>query len=118
MSAIEIFLLKRTEPIYRYYPWKLLIKSGVKGVAESEYGRALMEKMMVYYNDQKQRFAKLVGHGYRMLADAIEADLPYEIKCPALLICSEKDNFTYCIAKTFLLRSLMVLYKARKESFL
>ncbi len=92
MNAIEIFLLKRTEPIYRYYPWKSLIKSGVKGVAESEYGRALMEKMMVYYNDQKQRFAKLVGHGYRMLADAVEADLPYEIKCPALLICGEKDK--------------------------
>ncbi len=92
MSSIEIFLLKRMEPLYRCYPWKLLIKSGVKSVSESEYGRQLMGKMMADYNNQKQRYAKIAGHGYRILADAIEADLPYEIKCPALLICGEKDK--------------------------
>mgnify|MGYP006983798325 CR=1 FL=1 len=30
------------------------------------------------------------GFGYRMLAEAIKADLPYRISCPALLICGEK----------------------------
>ncbi len=32
------------------------------------------------------------GFGYRMLAEAIKADLPYRISCPALLICGEKDK--------------------------
>jgi hypothetical protein len=27
-----------------------------------------------------------------MLAEAIKADLPYHISCPALLICGEKDK--------------------------
>ncbi len=27
-----------------------------------------------------------------MLADAMAADLPYEIDCPALLICGERDR--------------------------
>ncbi len=92
MNSFEIFLLKRMEPIYRCYPWKSLVKAGVKGVAESEYGRELMEKMMTDYNNQKRRYAQIAGHGYRILAEAVEANLPYEIKCPALLICGEKDK--------------------------
>lgn len=43
------------------------------------------------------RYAKLTGHGYKMLAEAMEAALPYEIKCPALLICGEKDHAGSCI---------------------
>ncbi len=91
-SSMELFFLKRTETMYRYYPWKSLLKSGTKGVAVSEYGRELMKKMMMVYNNQKQRYAKIAGHGFKMIANAIEADLPYEIKCPALLICGEKDK--------------------------
>ena len=41
MTGIEIWLLKRMEPVYRHYPWKSLLKSGSRGVAESEYGRNL-----------------------------------------------------------------------------
>ena len=29
--------------------------------------------------------------------EEIEADLPYEIKCPALLICGDKDHAGFCI---------------------
>ncbi len=90
MNSFELFLLKRMEPLYRCYPWKTLVKSGAKGVAVSEYGRELMKKMMMVY--QKNSYAKLAGHGYKMLANAIEANLTYEIKCPALLICGEKDK--------------------------
>ena len=32
-----------------------------------------------------------------MLAEAVEADLPYEIKCPAMLICGTKDHAGSCI---------------------
>ena len=42
VTAIEIWLLKRMESVYRYYPWKALLKTGTNGVATSEYGRKLM----------------------------------------------------------------------------
>lgn len=97
VTAWEIWLLKRMEPVYRIYSWKALLKSGTKGVATTEYGRNLMREMMMVYDDDQERYAKLSGHGFRMLAEAMERDLPYEIKCPALLICGTKDHAGSCI---------------------
>ena len=97
MTGAELWLLKRMEPVYRHYPWKLLLKQGVNGVAVSEYGRTLMYRMMMVYDGDQKRYAKLAGHGYRILAEAIEEDLPYEIKCQALLICGDKDHAGSCI---------------------
>lgn len=97
MTSIEIWLLKRMEPVYRHYPWKSLLKSGTRGVAESEYGRNLMRDMMMTYDGDQARYAKLSGHGFRTLAEAAEADLPYRLTCPALLICGEKDHAGSCI---------------------
>ena len=97
VTAAEIWLLKRMEPVYRWYPWKSLLKSGTKGVATSSYGRALMHDIMMTYDGDQARYAKLSGHGMWMLAEAMEADLPYELKCPALLICGEKDRAGSCI---------------------
>ena len=90
VTAAEIWLLKRMVPVYRYYPWKMLLKQGTNGVATSEYGRRLMHNIMMEYDGDKERYAKLSGHGMRMLAEAMEMNLPYEIKCPALLICAKK----------------------------
>ena len=97
VTAAEIWLLKRMEPVYRHYPWKALLKSGTNGVATSQYGRTLMSEMMMTYDSDQRRYAKIAGHGFRMLAQAMEADLPYEIRCPALLICGEKDRAGSCI---------------------
>ncbi len=97
VTAAELWLLKRMEPVYRYYPWKALLKSGTNGVATSEYGRSLMRSIMMVYDGDKDRYARLSGHGFRILAEAIEADLPYEIKCPALLICGDRDRAGSCI---------------------
>ncbi len=97
VTAAEIWLLKRMEPVYRRYPWKALLKSGTNGVAVTEYGRALMRDMMMAYAGDQARYAQLAGHGFRILADAMEADLPYEIKCPALLICGKEDHAGSCI---------------------
>ena len=96
-TGIEIWLLKKMEPVYRYYPWKSLLKTGTKGVATSKYGQKLMYHMMMVYQGDKRRYARLAGHGFRILAEAIEADLPYKISCPALLICGEKDRAGSCI---------------------
>jgi pimeloyl-ACP methyl ester carboxylesterase len=92
VTGAEIWLLKRMEPVYRHYPWKSLLRIGSKGVATSEYGRSLMRSMMMTYDGDQQRYAKLAGHGYQMLAEAMEAGLPYIIPCPAMLICGEKDR--------------------------
>ena len=34
---------------------------------------------------------------FRLLAEVMEADLPYRLQCPALLICGEKDHAGSCI---------------------
>ena len=97
VTRLEIWLLKRMEPIYRYYPWKWIVRLGTNGVATSEYGRKLMHDIMMVYDGNQDRYAKISGHGYRMLAEAMEMNLPYEINCPALLICGEKDRAGSCI---------------------
>ena len=97
VTGLEIWLLKRMGPIYRHYPWKMLLKQGSNGVATSEYGRQLMLDMMMTYNDNQERYALLAGGGYKMLAEAMEANLPYQIKCPAMLCCGTKDHAGSCI---------------------
>ena len=97
VTGIERWLLKKMEPVYYYYPWKWLLKSGTNGVATTVYGRKLMHEIMMTYDGNKKRYAKLSGHGMKMLAEAMEKDLPYEIKCPALLICGKKDRAGSCI---------------------
>lgn len=72
VTALEIWLLMRMEPVYRYYPWKWLLRTGSKGVAVSAYGRMLMYDTMKGYEGQQDRYAKLAGHGFRILADAPE----------------------------------------------
>ena len=91
-TAFEIWLLKRMEPVYRLYPWSLLLQSGTKGVSTTQYGRQLMLNMMMTYATDNERYTRLSGHGMKMLGEAIEANLPYKINCPALLICGEKDH--------------------------
>lgn len=97
VTAAEIWLLKRMEPVYRRYPWRWLLKSGSNGVATTEYGRQLMRRMMLVYDGDQARYARLAGHGFRMLAQAMEAGLPCAIQCPALLICGERDRAGSCI---------------------
>lgn len=97
VTGLELWLLKRMEPVYRYYPWKALLKAGTNGVATSTYGRNLMYDMMMTYDGNQTRYAQIAGHGLKMLAEAMETDLPYRIPCPAQLICGEKDHAGSCI---------------------
>ena len=96
-TGLELWLLERMEPVYRHYPWKTLLRQGTNGVATSEYGREMMLEMMMTYDGDQKRYAGLAGHGYRILAGAVKAKLPYDIKCPALLICGGKDRAGSCI---------------------
>ena len=96
-TGLELWLLERMEPVYKHYPWKTLLRQGSEGVAESRYGRKLMYSMMMTYNDDQIRYAKLAGHGYRILAKAVKAEYPYDIKCPVQVVCGEKDHAGSCI---------------------
>lgn len=97
ITRAELWMLRKTETMYYWYPWKALLRSGSNGVATSEYGRKLMRDMMMVYDGDKKRYSRLAGHGFRILADAMEADLPYEIKCPAMLIYGKQDHAGSCI---------------------
>ena len=90
VTGAEIWLLKRMEPVYRLYPWESLKKAAARGCAETTCGRALMESFLADYT--KEEYCRLAAHGYRLLAEAMEADLPYRIDCPAVLICGERDR--------------------------
>lgn len=90
VTGAEIWALKRTEPMYRAFPWKWLRRLGINGCSTTEYGRSLMARFIDSYT--KDEYCKLAGHGMKLLAEAMEADLPYEIDCPAVLICGEKDQ--------------------------
>lgn len=90
VTGAEIWALKKTEPMYRAFPWKTLRRLGVNGCSKTDYGRTLMEHFIDSYT--KDEYCKLAGHGMKMLADAMEADLPYAIDCPGLLVCGEKDQ--------------------------
>ena len=92
VTGAELYLLQRMEPVYRWYPWSLLVWSGSVGCAVSPYGQEMMRRMMDAYTGDRPRYAALAGHGYRMLAQAMAADLPYRIDCPALLLCGRKDQ--------------------------
>ena len=86
----EIALLRHCGPVYRLYPWRALRVAGADGCADTPYGRALMRRMMDSYSPAE--YAALAAHGFRMLADALEANLPYRIDCPALLFCGVHDR--------------------------
>ena len=96
-TAIELWLLKIVEPIYRIYPWKKLLKEGAKGVSTTEYGRKLMFDMMMVYDGNKKRYSRLAGHGYKILASAVEKNLAYDIKCPYIIICGKEDRAGSCV---------------------
>ena len=85
----EVKALRHTKGMYQAIPWRLLKTLGSTGVATTERGRANMRSFMDSYT--KHEYVDLAAHGYRMLADAIEAKRAYDIDCPALLLCGEKD---------------------------
>ena len=75
--------------MYRAIPWKLLLKWGIAGTSRTEYGRQLMKDTWAVYS--RDEYCDLADHGYRIFAQAVEAQPAYPISCPVLLLCGEKD---------------------------
>jgi len=90
ITAAELWMLARTEPMYRAIPWKLLNRWGSRRCAVSDGGQLLMAEMMREFD--KDEYCALAGHGFRILAEAIRKGRAYDIDCPALLICGKKDR--------------------------
>ncbi|HIY82387.1 alpha/beta fold hydrolase [Rubneribacter sp.] len=88
-TGFDLWALRRTEPLYRLFPWKLLLAAGSAGCATSAYGRSLMRSMMDEYG--RDEYCRLAGHGFSAIADAIAADRAYRVDCPALLMCGDED---------------------------
>ena len=86
----EVKALRHTKGMYQAIPWGMLKAWGAGGTAETEYGRALMRAFMDGF--EKGEYVELAAFGYRLLADAIEAERPYVIDCPAILVCGTRDN--------------------------
>ena len=86
----EVKALRHTKGMYLAIPWPLLKPWGAWGAATTERGRANMRSFMDGYT--KREYCDLAAHGYRMLADSVEAKRTYDIECPALLLCGENDH--------------------------
>jgi len=86
----EVRFLRHTKGMYQAIPWALLKPWGSWGTATTERGRANMRSFMDGY--AKREYVDLAAHGYRILADAIEAERTYDIDCPAILLCGQKDR--------------------------
>lgn len=89
-SSFELYLLKRTKPIYKSIPWKLLLYLGINGTSTTDYGRNLMKQSWSVYN--KEEYCNLADHGYRIFEEAVRRKSEYPLSCPVLLICGKKDN--------------------------
>lgn len=96
-TAIELWLLTKLTPIYKLCPWKYLLQTGAKGVAVTEYGQQLMRDMMMVYAGNQKRYAELAGHGYTILAKAVQKNLPYKLTCPHMILCGAEDRAGSCL---------------------
>lgn len=90
-SRRELWMLNHAGLLYRFIPWHMLLKSGPKRVSVTSYGQKRMLDMMRVYDGDHKRFLDVSSHGSRMIVEGVKRGLPYEIRCPALLICGEED---------------------------
>lgn len=86
----ELAALKRTYWMYRVIPSRPLAAWGARGCAETEAGREYMRSIIQSYG--KLEYCALADEGFRALAAAVEAERAYDIACPALIMCGEKDK--------------------------
>lgn len=93
-SASELWMLRHTKLMYLSIPWSLLVKLGTEGCSKTPYGQELMRRMMLTF--EKREYCELAAHGFRVLADAVSANLPYKIDCPMLVLCGTKDEAGSC----------------------
>lgn len=85
----ELIALKHTYWMYRLIPWELLIAWVGGGCSKTPEGRAYMKSLMRSY--PKLEYCKLADEGYRALAEGVLANKEYDIPCPLLALCGEKD---------------------------
>ena len=86
----EVKALRHTKWMYQAIPWSWLKPWGAWGTAVTPRARKQMRQFMEGY--AKREYVELAAFGYRLLADAVEADRAYELGCPAVLLCGVHDR--------------------------
>ena len=86
----EVKALRHTKWMYQAIPLALLKPWGAHGASSSPHGQELMRSFMDSY--EKSAYVELAAFGYRILADAIEANRAYDPQCPVLLLCGVHDH--------------------------
>ena len=51
-----------------------------------------MKDMMMVYDGDQDYYARLSGHGMKMLGDVIDSDPACVFRCPVLLLCGREDK--------------------------
>lgn len=88
-NAIELAAARRIEPVLRMRPWKKILEAAPKETSESEYGQRLTREMLEVYD--KEEYVRLAVRTINATADAILADLDYQLPCPTILVCGVND---------------------------
>ena len=86
----EVKFLRHTKWMYQAIPMWMLRPWGAWGAAKTPHARQQMRAFMDCYT--KQEYVDLAAFGYRLLADAVEAERAYEPGCPTLLLCGKHDH--------------------------
>ncbi|OUM60415.1 hypothetical protein PIROE2DRAFT_63170 [Piromyces sp. E2] len=93
VNPVELFLNRwLITPIYKWIPWDARVNLDAESMSNSKYGKQLILDIMFVYDEDRESFDDLFEHGNKIIIDSYEADLPYDINCPTLLICGEKDS--------------------------
>lgn len=85
----ETASLKHMLSMYKCIPWNMLVKWTATGCSETPEGKQYMLDLANNYG--RKTFQELSSEGYKQLALAIESDKLYDIPCPLLVLCGEKD---------------------------
>ena len=107
-AAVVLLAAALTAAAIPQKPYPPRLVNDFAGILD-QTGKAMLEKRLDAFSDSTSNqitvvtvndlegyspaeYAALAAHGFRMLADAMEANLPYRIDCPALLFCGVHDR--------------------------
>jgi len=83
----------------KWMAWETIVNSGIENVAFSEESKQVVRENFKYYEGDRDRYYDLMTQTLKINNEAISADLPYEFKCPVLLVYGDKDKTVNLIPK-------------------
>lgn len=88
--ASALHAMRHAEPVLRMRSFERVLANAPKETSCTAHGqRATREMLSVYGKDE---YFAIAGRTLRAIAEAVSVELPYDINCPALLICGDADT--------------------------